>query len=157
MRLAVRANSVVAIDAAPEMRELALAKLQAAGKSNVELRVDDLFSWEPDQEFDVVFFAFWLSHVPENRAARFWRNVHDALRPGGRFFLVDGARVIMDENFVHHGSVEVDLVGTTELRRLEDDRRFRIVKRSFDPGQLAQELREYGFDAHFVETGKFFI
>src|SRR4051795_9790280 len=59
--------------------------LQAAGTSNVELRVDDLCSWQPDQAYDVVFFAFWLSHVPENHADRFWRNVHDALRPGGRF------------------------------------------------------------------------
>jgi hypothetical protein len=30
------ATSVVGVDAAPEMRELALAKLQDAGKSNVE-------------------------------------------------------------------------------------------------------------------------
>jgi len=42
------------------MRELALAKLQDAGKSNVELWVDDLVSWQPDQDYDVVFFAFWL-------------------------------------------------------------------------------------------------
>ena len=85
IRLAESASRVVGVDAAPEMRELALAKVQDAGKSNVELRVDDLFSWQPDQDYDVVFFAFWLSHVPESDAYRFWRSVHDALRPGGRF------------------------------------------------------------------------
>src|SRR4029078_7498555 len=62
LRLAESATRLVGVDAAPEMRELALAKLQDAGKSNVELWVDDLFSWQPDQDYDVVFFAFWLSH-----------------------------------------------------------------------------------------------
>lgn len=148
---------MVGIDAAPEMRKLALAKMQDAGYSHVELRVDDLFSWEPDRDYDVVFFAFWLSHVPESHAERFWRNVYDALRPGGRFFLVDGARVVMEGNVIHHGSGQLDLAESTELRRLEDGRRFRIVTRSFDPEQLARELREYGFDASFVETGEFFV
>ncbi len=68
IRLAESATRLVGVDAAPEMRELALAKLQDAGKSNVELRVDDLFSWQPDHDYDVVFFAFWLSHVPESHS-----------------------------------------------------------------------------------------
>ena len=105
------------------MRELALAKLQDAGKSNVELWVDDLFSWQPDQDYDVVFFAFWLSHVPESDADRFWRSVHDALRPGGRFFLVDAARAVLERNVIH-GSRMPDRESATELRRLEDGREF---------------------------------
>ena len=41
IRLAESATRVVGVDAAPEMRELALAKSQDAGKSNVELCVGD--------------------------------------------------------------------------------------------------------------------
>src|SRR4051794_31711551 len=74
IRLAESATRVVGVDAAPKMRELALAKLHDAGKSNVELSVHDLFGWQPDQDYDVVFFAFWLSHVPESDAYRFWRS-----------------------------------------------------------------------------------
>ena len=150
------ATSVVGVDAAPEMRELALAKLQDAGKSNVELWVDDLFSWQPDQDYDVVFFAFWLSHVPESHTDRFWRSVHDALRPGGRFFLVDAARAVLERNVIH-GSRLPDRESATELRRLEDGREFRIFKRSFDPDRLARDLRDHGLDASFVETGEFFV
>jgi SAM-dependent methyltransferase len=156
IRLAESATRVVGVDAAPEMRELALAKLQDAGKSNVELRVDDLFSWQPDQDYDVVFFAFWLSHVPENHAYRFWRSVHDALRPGGRFFLVDAARAVPERNVIH-GSQLPDRDSATELRRLEDGRAFRIIKRSFDPDRFARDVREHGLDASFVETGEFFV
>jgi SAM-dependent methyltransferase len=156
IRLAESATNVVGVDAAPEMRELALAKLQDAGRSNVELRVDDLFSWQPDQDYDVVFFAFWLSHVPESHAYRFWRSVRDALRPGGRFFLVDAARAVVERNVIH-GSRLPDRENAAELRRLEDGREFRIIKRSLDPDRLARDLREHGLDASFVETGEFFV
>jgi len=156
IRLAESASRVVGVDAAPEMRELALAKLKDAGKSNVELRVGDLFSWQPDQDYDVVFFAFWLSHVPESHGYRFWRTVHDALRPGGRFFLVDGARAVPERN-VMHGSRLPDRDRAAELRRLEDGREFRIIKRALDPDRLARDLRQHGLDASFVETGEFFV
>src|SRR3954453_826692 len=156
IRLAEAATSVVGVDAAPEMRELALAKLQDAGKSNVELWVDDLFSWEPDRDYDVIFFAFWLSHVPASHAYRFWRSVHDALRPGGRFFLVDAARAVVEGNVIHASRLP-DRDSATELRRLEDGQEFRIVKRSLDGDGLARALRDHGLDASFVETGEFFV
>jgi demethylmenaquinone methyltransferase/2-methoxy-6-polyprenyl-1,4-benzoquinol methylase len=156
IRLAESATRVVGVDAAPEMRELALAKLQDAGRSNVELWVDDLFSWEPDRDFDVVFFAFWLSHVPESHVHRFWRSVHDALRPGGRFFLVDAAHAVVEGNVIDASRLP-DRESATELRQLEDGREFRIVERSLDPDRLARDLREHGLDASFVETGEFFV
>ena len=109
-------SRVVGVDGATEMREMALEKLQDAGKSNVELWVDDLFSWQPDQDYDVVFFAFWLSHVPESHTDRFWRSVHDALRPGGRFFLVDAARAVLDRNVIDGSRLpdrEIARPGTT--------------------------------------------
>jgi hypothetical protein len=82
--------------------------------------------------------------------------VHDALRPGGRFFLVDAARAVPERNFIR-GSRVPDRDSAAELRRLEDGRKFRIVKRSLDPDRLARELREHGLDASFVETGEFFV
>src|SRR5689334_1600511 len=156
VRLADFATSVVGVDAAPEMRDLALAKLQDAGKRNVELQVGDLFTWQPDRDYDVVFFAFWLSHVPDSHAHRFWRSVHDALRPGGRFFFVDAAHAVVEGNVIH-ALRPPDRESATELRRLEDGREFRIVRRSFDPDRLARDLREHGLDASFVETGEFFV
>ena len=71
------------------MRDLASAKLRAAGRTNVDLLIGDLFAWEPDKLHDAVVFCFWLSHVPLDRSDRFWENVHGSLRPGGRFFLAD--------------------------------------------------------------------
>jgi hypothetical protein len=28
----------------------------------------DLFAWSPERRYDVVFFGFWLSHVPLERS-----------------------------------------------------------------------------------------
>ena len=168
LRLAATASRVTGIDAAPEMRDRASAKLRAAGHTNVDLLIGDLFAWEPDKVYDAVVFAFWLSHVPLDRADRFWENVRESLRPGGRFFLADSARVrtsekselpgvIVERNIVHHSSGELDLAASFDLRRLEDGRRYRVVNRSFHPDELARDLRERGFEAHFDETEQFFL
>ena len=101
IRLAESATRVVGVHAAPEMRELARRSCRMPARAMSQSWVDDLFSWQPDQDYDVVFFAFWLSHVPNSDAHRFWRSVHDALRPGGRFFLVDAARAVVERNVIH--------------------------------------------------------
>jgi hypothetical protein len=46
----------------------------------------DLFTWEPDRRYDVVFMGFWLSHVPAERFESFWALVAAALAPRGRMF-----------------------------------------------------------------------
>ncbi len=58
---------------------------------------------------------------------------------------------------MHHSSGALDLATSFDLRRLEDGRRYRVVKRSFDPDELARDLRERGLEAHFVETERFFV
>jgi 2-polyprenyl-3-methyl-5-hydroxy-6-metoxy-1,4-benzoquinol methylase len=61
--LTQRGADVVAVDAAPEV--LAINKNRLQGQS-VEYVQADLFSWTPPRaQFDLVFFGFWLSHVPD--------------------------------------------------------------------------------------------
>ena len=82
-------------------------------------------------------FAHWLSHVPDERFAAFWRFVGDALAPGGRAFLIDSRRTTRStaSDHVQPGSGE-----DTMVRRLDDGRAFRIVKRFWEPDALAAEL-----------------
>ncbi|WP_223186547.1 class I SAM-dependent methyltransferase [Streptomyces sp. CBMA29] len=60
-RLAARARSVTAVDAAAEV--LAIARTRTAS-STVRFVEADVFAWQPPRRYDTVFFAFWLSHVP---------------------------------------------------------------------------------------------
>ena len=55
------ATDVTAVDASPEMLAIAAAKVSG---ERVRFVQADLFTWTPDCRYDVVFFGFWLSHVP---------------------------------------------------------------------------------------------
>jgi SAM-dependent methyltransferase len=79
------ANKIVAVDSSPAMLAI---NAQRTNSARVEYIEADVFSWEPREKFDVVFFGFWLSHVPESRFASFWDIVAASLRPGGRVFLL---------------------------------------------------------------------
>jgi SAM-dependent methyltransferase len=140
------ADRVVAVDANAET--LALNTPEA------ELVRADVFEWEPAERFDLVFFSFWLSHVPEDWFGGFWSLVRAALVPGGRVFLVDSGA----GDTAHTGTAQAD---GEETRSLSDGRTFRIVKRRWRPDELAERVRPLGFEldlrdtanAHFVYGG----
>ena len=129
------AASVTAVDASPEM--LALAAERAGGERVRFVRAD-LFDWRPDRRYDVVFFGFWLSHVPLARFESFWALVADALAPGGRvFFADDGYRTAAE-------LVEGESSSTIE-RRLNDGTAHRAVKVPHEPQELEQRLARLGW------------
>jgi demethylmenaquinone methyltransferase/2-methoxy-6-polyprenyl-1,4-benzoquinol methylase len=151
-RLVLLADRVVAVDASAEMLEINHARI---GAGTVEYVQADLFEWQPPvAEFDVCFFGFWLSHVPAGRFESFWSNVRAALRPKGRVFFVDSARSDRSTAADHvlPGEDEETLV-----RKLNDGREFRIVKRFYAPGRLRRRLSELGWDVDVRATGEFFI
>jgi len=141
------ADRVTAVDAAPEVLDLNRAKVDGA----VDYVLADVFSWQPPRAFDVCFFAFWLSHVPSERAEAFWQLVDQALRPNGRVFLIDNARLGDPRHLV-------DTKGEVVRRSLSDGREFDIVKRFWTPGELEHELAGLGWrvsagvtaNGHFV-------
>ncbi len=63
-RLSRTAGRLAVVDASFETLEL---NRQRVGRPDVDYVIADLFSWAPDRVFDVVFFSFWLSHVPRSR------------------------------------------------------------------------------------------
>lgn len=59
------ASSVTAIDSSQEMHDQAQHKIGEGQR--VRFLQADIFSWRADRQYDVVFFANWLSHVPSSR------------------------------------------------------------------------------------------
>jgi demethylmenaquinone methyltransferase/2-methoxy-6-polyprenyl-1,4-benzoquinol methylase len=122
-RLTRHATHITAVDANTETLDLNRRRTAATGK--VTYRQADLFAWTPPESaFDTVFFAYWLSHVPAEHLDAFWAKAAHALRPGGRVFLIDS---------YHTERTPDDL----QRRRLNDGREFRIVKRYWQPAELA--------------------
>jgi len=67
---------------------LALAR-QKVGNALVQFQQADLFQWQPRQQYDLVFFANWMSHVPPQQLDAFLGTVARAVRPGGSLVMVD--------------------------------------------------------------------
>jgi trans-aconitate methyltransferase len=78
-RLARTANRLTVVDSSPETLALSRARL---GRPDVNCVVADLFEWQPRRRYDVVFFSFWLSHVPRSRFDPFWQLVRSSLAAG---------------------------------------------------------------------------
>ena len=134
-RLLRHATSVTAIDAAPEMLEIAASRVRDA---RVRFVQSNIFEWKPDRRYDVVFFGFWLSHVPAERFETFWQLVGESLAEDGRVFLVDDGYRTADELINGPDSSMI-------RRRLNDGSEYRIVKIAHHLPHLADELGRLGW------------
>jgi trans-aconitate methyltransferase len=142
------ATSVTALDASPEMLALAAAHVDDPRASFAEA---DLFAWRPDRRWDVVFFGFWLSHVPPERFDRFWALVDECLAPGGRVFFADDGLRTPDELVEGEASPVI-------RRRLNDGTAHRIVKVPHEPAALEARLAALGWRITVTRTaGPFFF
>jgi ubiquinone/menaquinone biosynthesis C-methylase UbiE len=138
---------VTAVDSAPEMLEL---NRQKVGDPTVRYTVADVFTWEPDDVYDVVFFGFWLSHVPTTRFEQFWNLVARCLAPEGRVFFVDETRA-----GDWRGEDLVDDGGEVVRRRLNDGSEHRAIKVFWDAEELERRLRKLGWAITVRGTGAF--
>jgi 2-polyprenyl-3-methyl-5-hydroxy-6-metoxy-1,4-benzoquinol methylase len=134
-QLLCHADEVTAVDASPEMLAIASSRVDS---DRVRFVRANIFDWQPDREYDVVFFGFWLSHVPLERFDSFWTLVANCLKPGGRVFFVDDAYRTPDELVEGEAS-------TTIRRHLNDGTAHRVVKVPHHPADLERRLSVLGW------------
>lgn len=155
-RLAATADTLTVVDASPETLEL---NRQRVGRDDVDYVVADVFDWRPDQRpdqrYDVVFFSFWLSHVPRPRFAAFWSLVRECLAPGGRAFLIDNRNDPEPTSEVNDPYV-VEYTPDLHRRRLADGSEYRVVKVMYEPGELEALIVAEGWSAE-IEATRWFI
>jgi SAM-dependent methyltransferase len=151
-RLSQTADRLTVVDASPEA--LALNR-ERVGRSDVTYVVADLFDWQPDATYDVVFFSFWLSHVPRTRFREFWSLVHSCLHASGRVFLIDnrndpvGDPTASDPYVIKY---DTDL----HLRRIRDGSQYRVVKVMYEPGELKSLIAAEGWSVE-IDSTRWFI
>lgn len=145
--LAEYAEELVVTDSSPEMLELNRAKV---GERGIEYRVADAFAMEATHDHDVVFFGFFLSHVPAGPFEPFWGVVSGLLAPGGRVFFVDeAAHGLWEEDWV-------DRVAGIVRRPLADGRVHRAVKVLWTPADLERRLSSLGWKASVTDEAPFY-
>jgi demethylmenaquinone methyltransferase/2-methoxy-6-polyprenyl-1,4-benzoquinol methylase len=145
-------DHLIVVDSAPEVLAINRAQLPEPGK--VEFVQADLFAWQPERQYDVVFFSFWLSHVPLEHFTTFWDLVRTCLKPEGRVFFVDSldARAATYTNYSPS-----DRQGVLTTRRLNDGREYQIVKVFHQPAVLEQTLADLGWAITVRATPTFFL
>ena len=151
--LAQLGDRVTALDASPEMIAINRAKLAEHNLHNVDYQLCDLFAWQPQRQVDMVFFGFWLSHVPADKLSPFLRAVHAALKPGGRLFIVDS----LNPDSANTRTGTQTIAGDRQQRELKDGRQFEIVKIYYERTQLAETLRQHGLPSQVLATDNFFL
>ncbi len=150
-RLAPHASEMLCVDVSPEVIEL---NRRRVGASHVRYVNANLFSWQPTERYDFVFFGFWLSHVPTAWFIPFWAMVARCLTPDGRVFFVD-SRYHPASRAVDH--VTGDPSATRTRRRLQNGREFDIVKIFYPPDDLERQLSALGWRGRVQVTANFFL
>ena len=135
-------NHVTALDAAPEMLAIARQKLR---EERVLFQQADLFDWEPSQQYNLVFFANWLSHVPPEALDDFLGKVKHSVQAGGQIALID-------QYLPSDADKQVAKDDIYAKRPVEDGRQFTIVKAFYDLEFLRNKFESLGFE---VSTNKF--
>jgi 2-polyprenyl-3-methyl-5-hydroxy-6-metoxy-1,4-benzoquinol methylase len=135
--LAKHASELTAIDTSPEMLAIASSRIE---NDHVRFIQADLFAWEPDGLYDVVFFSAWLSHVPPQRFDRFWALVAECLDQTGRVFFIDELPAA-----AAHEHVITEAVAPSVDRPLRGGARYRTVKVFYQPDELEERLAALGW------------
>ena len=137
-------KTITAVDASPEMLEIARQKF---GEERITYQQADLFQWQPSQQYDLVFFANWLSHVPPDALDDFLRKVQHSVRPGP-----SGQIAIVDQYQPSDGDKQIAKADIYATRPVEDGRQFTIVKAFYDLEYLRNKFEALGFE---VNANKF--
>jgi demethylmenaquinone methyltransferase/2-methoxy-6-polyprenyl-1,4-benzoquinol methylase len=139
---------VVGADYAPAMLAQSRARMAERGLRDRlrQVRVDAYALPFAPGTFDMVFFGFWLSHVPLERVAPFLAGVVRVCRPGGRVRIFDSQQ-------------PPDRAGRVEIqdRPLKDGSRHTVLKIYYTPDQLAAALAPFGQVRQAFSTGRFFV
>jgi len=131
-------EAVTAVDAAPEMLEIARNKF---GDERIKYQQADLFQWEPTQKYDLVFFANWLSHVPPAALDEFLDRVQRSIHPNGQFAIVDQYQPSASDKRIAKDNIYA-------TRPVEDGRQFTIVKAFYDLPYLHNKVEQLGFEVN---------
>jgi demethylmenaquinone methyltransferase/2-methoxy-6-polyprenyl-1,4-benzoquinol methylase len=141
------------LDAAPVALE-ENRKRTAQHTKMIDYHLADIFSWEPPERYDVVFFSYWLSHVPPERFEELWEKIGRCLKPAGRVFLIDNLPTQEAEALDPETPGEDDV---SVLRRAPDGKVYRVWKVLWRPEELRKVMLDLGWDLEVFPTGDYFL
>lgn len=129
---AKNAEHITAVDAAPEMLEIARSKNLPQEK--VDFQLGDAYGLDRiDGHFDAGLTMFWLSHVPRARLQEFLRGFHAKVDQGSIIFLAEN---MLQEDVGGELIRKPDIEDTFKRRTLADGSVHDILKNYYDRSEL---------------------
>ena len=132
------AKSILAADINKEVLEIAKNK-----KYNCEVNFVEDNSYElgkVNKKYDSIFSGFWFSHIPKTRINNFLDLIHGKLKEKG---LV----VFMDNLYVEGSNSAIsgfdDEGNSYQLRKLQDNSRFEVLKNFYTESELKDRFGNY--------------
>lgn len=147
------ASSLTVVDAAQEAIDHNRRRLGSEA-AKVDYHVTDFFSWASPRQFDVIYFSYWLSHVPPTHFEAFWQLVAAHLKPGGRVFLIDNIAT------PHAARLDPEIPGDDDvsvLRPAPDGTLYHVWKVLWRPEELEEALASLGWSIDAYGTGTYFM
>jgi len=144
-------QEITAIDAAPEMLAIAQQKLRNA---RVHYQQADLFQWEPEREYHLVFCANWLTHVPPEELHVFLSRVSRTVHPGGYVVIVDQYAPSPEDRKIMKTGEGGPIYA---LRPLRSGKTFTIIKVFYDVTALQAIFTSLGFEARSYQLNESFF
>ena len=140
------ADSIVAIDSSKEVLDIARSK--SYNKNNIKFIVDDALSLSKiNNTFDSSFCGFWLSHLKKKNLKPFILNLHKKLKE-------DSIVVMIDNNYVKDSSTPVSRMdeegNTYQLRKLEDDSEYEVLKNFYLEDGLKNIFKNYSLNLEII-------
>ncbi|MFC1819865.1 class I SAM-dependent methyltransferase [Thermodesulfobacteriota bacterium] len=149
-KLAPYADKLTVVDSSSETMALCQKRVKAYP---VEYIQEDIFRFVPQQQYDFLFFGFWLSHVPSEHFDDFWNRVRSSLKPDGKVFFVDS---LFNPESSGKGQKPLNHSGIAE-RKLNDGREYRVIKIFYEPESLYEKLTTLGWSGFVRASGRFFL
>lgn len=85
--LACLNNEVIALDSSPKMHKIAKQKYE---NLNIIKQIEfNVFDFVTSDRFDLIFSAFWISHIPKELFVQFWVKITKWLNKGGQIIFFD--------------------------------------------------------------------
>jgi len=144
--LAPVAESVLAIDAAPQTLRIAEARV---ADRKVRFQIGDAYALPASEpRCDAAFAGFWFSHVPKARTREFLAGLGAALEPGSTVVLLDNRFVAGSSSPVSERDADGD---TYQTRSLDDGSVHRVLKNFPSPAELLSCVEGLGQGARYEQ------
>lgn len=129
-RLLKKFSTITAIDSSLKMIDISK---NTCNSNNISYICANFFSnpIREDIQFDCVFGAFWISHIPLSCYIQFWQKIHSILKIGDQAIFIDSYPYATK----HSGN----------LRKTSNDENIKIIKNNYSSNKFISITNKIGF------------